>query len=561
MALAMIAGALPARPCHAQWRVNGAPVCQAANAQDHAQIIPDGSGGAIIAWQDFRSGTSYDIYAQKLNAAGVPQWPADGVAICVVQEDQEYPTLVSDGAGGAIILWTDERNGNYDIYAQRVGASGVPLWDADGKPVCTDASDQFHPTTVEDGVGGAIAAWEDLRSGNGAALYVQRVSSSGVQQWQTDGVPLLSARGTGPRYPQIVSDDAQGGIVVWEEDRGLGAGWDVYARRVNAAGVPQWSATGSELCTAAADQYYTTAVSDHLGGAIASWEDGRSVASGWDIYAQRVDVDGVPQWSEDGVPVCTAQKAQEYPFLVADGTGGAIFAWYDYRSSTTSDIYAQWVNVAGAPQWGSDGVALCTADRTQEDVVLASDGAGGAIVSWYDLRSGISSDIYAQGIDAAGAQWPIADGLAVCSEGSGQASQKIASDDAGGAIVTWVDYRGGNADIYAQRMYANGAVASVSPTIAPERFEMFAPSPNPVREGRLTIRFALPSSARVSAQVLDLAGHRVRTLATEREFSAGTQALAWDGRNDAGAGLPAGVYFARVRLGARSETRRVILLH
>ena len=44
-------------------------------------IISDGSGGAIIAWMDSRSGAHCDIYAQRINASGVVQWTADGVAI------------------------------------------------------------------------------------------------------------------------------------------------------------------------------------------------------------------------------------------------------------------------------------------------------------------------------------------------------------------------------------------------------------------------------------------------------------------------------------------------
>ena len=90
---------------------------------------------------------------------------------------------------------------------------------------------------------------------------------------------------------------------------------------------------------------------------------------------------------------------------------------------------------------------------------------------------------------------------------------------------------------------------------------MLAPSPNPTRDGQLTIRFNLASSERVSAEVLDLAGHRVRTLVTEREFSPGSQVLGWDGKNNAGVGLPTGVYFVEVRVGTHAEARRAILLH
>ncbi|MFB3896657.1 MAG: hypothetical protein ACE14V_10185, partial [bacterium] len=42
--------------------------------------------------------------------------------------NQYYPILVSDGSGGAIIAWQDYRNGNYDIYAQSVTTDGfVPV--------------------------------------------------------------------------------------------------------------------------------------------------------------------------------------------------------------------------------------------------------------------------------------------------------------------------------------------------------------------------------------------------------------------------------------------------
>jgi len=46
------------------------------------------------------------------------------VAICTASSEQYSPQIVSDGSGGAIITWTDYRNGNSDIYAQVVNSSG-----------------------------------------------------------------------------------------------------------------------------------------------------------------------------------------------------------------------------------------------------------------------------------------------------------------------------------------------------------------------------------------------------------------------------------------------------
>ena len=156
-------------------------------------ITSDGSGGAIITWMDYRSGT-YDICAQSINASGVVLWTADGVPISTAAGDQLNPTITSDGSGGAIITWMDYRSGTYDIYAQSINASGVVLWTADGVPISTAAGDQLNPTIISDGSGGAIITWEDYRSGT-YDIYAQRINASGAVQWTADGVPISTAAG------------------------------------------------------------------------------------------------------------------------------------------------------------------------------------------------------------------------------------------------------------------------------------------------------------------------------------------------------------------------------
>jgi len=70
-------------------------------------------------------------------------WPTDPLAnlrVCGVQGTQHAPVITTDGAGGAIIAWQDGRSGGtaYHIYAQHVLASGVidPVWPQDGKALC-----------------------------------------------------------------------------------------------------------------------------------------------------------------------------------------------------------------------------------------------------------------------------------------------------------------------------------------------------------------------------------------------------------------------------------------
>lgn len=79
-------------------------------------VVSDGAGGAIISWADER-GVGYDIFVQRLNGAGALQWPVAGVAITNQGYDQTSPAIISDGFGGAIMTWQDQRTGGFDIYA------------------------------------------------------------------------------------------------------------------------------------------------------------------------------------------------------------------------------------------------------------------------------------------------------------------------------------------------------------------------------------------------------------------------------------------------------------
>src|SRR4030042_6654231 len=107
------------------WSANGTAICTAGNEQNDSQLVSDGAGGVIITWVDARSGTS-DIYAQRINAVGVVQWGTNGIPICTATSVQRAPRLVSDGAGGAIITWEDNRSlyFGFNICAQRVTSTG-----------------------------------------------------------------------------------------------------------------------------------------------------------------------------------------------------------------------------------------------------------------------------------------------------------------------------------------------------------------------------------------------------------------------------------------------------
>jgi predicted lipoprotein with Yx(FWY)xxD motif len=360
-----------------QWTTDGVSICTAVSVQEDPKIVSDGVGGAIITWIDHRSG-NFDIYAQRINAEGKVQWTTDGVPISTPVNDQYFPTIVSDEAGGAIITWNDYRSGRgpgySDIYAQRINAAGVVRWTANGVPISTAVNDQEHPTIVGDSAGGAIITWHDYRSGMGADIYAQRINAEGKVQWTADGVPICTDANI-QLTPTITNDGAGGAIITWKDYRDSTGYSDIYAQRINAAGEVQWTADGVPISTAANDQDYPTIVSDGTGSAIITWMDWRS-GSHWEIYAQRINAAGLVQWAADGVPISTAGTS---PTITSDGASGAIITWATLLPST--DIYAQQINAAGLAQWTTGGVPVSTAVKDQAYPTIISDSAGGAIIT------------------------------------------------------------------------------------------------------------------------------------------------------------------------------------
>ena len=94
-------------------------------------MVPSIGGGAIAVWYDHRSGTGVDLYARAIDAAGVPQWTADGVPVCTDASDQAGLAAASDGAEGVIVAWHDRRTPPSDlVYVQRITSAGTiaPGW-------------------------------------------------------------------------------------------------------------------------------------------------------------------------------------------------------------------------------------------------------------------------------------------------------------------------------------------------------------------------------------------------------------------------------------------------
>ncbi|MFX1572975.1 MAG: hypothetical protein ACFFB0_09510 [Promethearchaeota archaeon] len=440
------------------WDENGIAVTTANEDQFEHQVISDGSGGVIIVWKDDRSETNDDIYTQRIDSDGNVLWTLNGTAICTEGSNQYPPVLCSDGAGGAIIAWHDSRNGNSDIFAQRIKSNGVIQWTVNGVPVCVESNDQIDQQICSDGAGGAIITWVDYRPASGNAIYAQRIDSNGDAKWTVNGIPLTNEIVI-VEYPQICSDGAGGAIIAWTKNLGSG-NYDVYAQRINFNGVDQWTTNGEAISTAPGSQRSIKIINNKNGGAVMVWDDYRSLTF-HDIYAQSIDANGIVQWTVNGTPICVSGLSSFYPEFIVDEDGGSIITWQDVRN-LNFDVYAQYIDSNGSIQWKVNGIAICATNENEETPQICSDGGGGAIISWIDTRE-IGYNVYAQRVTPEGDLKWATNGIMITNVTDMDNTEKhlIVSDGLGGAIFTWErGYFFGDADIYAQRLENDAPTSS-----------------------------------------------------------------------------------------------------
>ncbi|MFN0158370.1 MAG: hypothetical protein ACKVRP_09910 [Bacteroidota bacterium] len=429
------------------------PVCVQPNDQQLPVIATDGQGGAIIVWSDKRSGlTNPDIYAQRIDANGIPLWSLNGIPICTDLSAQFSPEVILDQSGGAFIVWLDERDGSADIYAQRVNASGIPQWETNGVAVVTTNGSQSDHVITTDDEGGIIAVWQDTRTDAGD-IYVQRLNTAGVVLWGLNGMPVCNASGK-QSEPTVAADGANGIVVAWTDERTGDA--DVFAQRLDSSGLPLWTSNGVGVVTIPEAHILPTIISDGNYGAIIAWDDWRSTDQ--QIYTQRLDSIGTPLWQMNGRYISDLVGNQLKTTMISDGQGGAIFAYQGNFLGDGIDIYAERIDGNGEALWDSNGVLVTPFDPNQTGLNMIADGERGVIVAWADVRNVPGWDVYAQRLDSSGAVLWDSTGVPVATAENFQAFNLMVSDDNGGAIVVWQDNRNGlEEDVYAQRVAANGA--------------------------------------------------------------------------------------------------------
>lgn len=438
------------------WEHGATPLSATRGNQWGFRSVSDGSGGIIAVWEDQRNGKTFsdDVYAQRISADGQTLWGRDGVAVCTADHEQLHPRLVGDGAGGVIIIWLDRRSGNassvWSVYAQRIDTDGHAAWTPGGVLVAETAENWYDSANlIEDGNGGAIVLWGDTRSGQ-RDIYAQKITSNGSAAWTAGGIPVLASLNQ-EVLEGVAADGAGGAFVVYYLSL-TGSGKGVYVQRIGGTGERLWAGNGPFLTTS---WFNFRALAAGTAGALVSWESG----SGSDVkvYAQLVTPDGTPAWISTGVEVSPPLGAYTRYHAAAGDSGSFLFGWSTV--SGNGDLYVQKVSPEGTRLWGDNGVAVSLDPDRQDEPWVTPDGAGGAFVAWndYPATQGLAEiRVQLQRFASDGSRAWAPGGVTVSD--TSDATNPAISLTGGGVIVAWDAWGGTESDIYARKTLSSGVI-------------------------------------------------------------------------------------------------------
>ena len=269
------------------WELNGIPVFLSEALQSTPRLVSGGADSFYVVWWEVVGYEQWNIVAHRIGMDGKHLW-REPTVISPMEGLQGEPRAVSDGQGGLIVVWQIYENFiNDDFYAQRIDPSGNKIWQENGMPICDAEGIQKNLTITSDGYGGAVAVWRDERDVF-SDLYVQRIGADGTPRWKRNGIPLCIAGGYQDK-PFLTRCGENEFFVAWldfREDYDDKSSDSIYGQKINLEGKTLWAENGIPLCTADGVQQPPYVAASESGQLSVVWSDARSDIG--DIYMHRV---------------------------------------------------------------------------------------------------------------------------------------------------------------------------------------------------------------------------------------------------------------------------------
>lgn len=450
------------------------------------------NGNYVVVWADDRNGDK-DIFARYIHASGYPIGPSFRVNDDTTDMEQNHPAVAMSPSGKFVIVWEDMRDYFNDyskhIYAQRYGIQGKIGGNFRVNDEEARFNNQTHPVAAMNNDDGFVVVWEDDRN-NYRYIYGHRFDSAGVSlgaDFRIDDNP----DDFNLADPTVGMDSSGRFTVAWSDRRGNPYHDDVYAKRYDKNGNqlgPEFRVNGEAIYI----QQRPRIGMGLSGDFVIAWDDNRNSITYCDIYARRFDNTGAPQGNDFKVNTATGHY-NAYSAVALDSAGNFTIAWDEGLF-----IYARRYDYSGTPLGEPFKVGQTPAGGlyNANDPSISMGKSGNCHIVFVQGAMYAQDSILAQRYNSEGipqqSPYRIQDAMVH----SWQMNPAVAMDRSGCFSVVWYDQYNEyySSDIYLQRYNASGDTSGENVKVHEELFVPGRDQVNPAvavaPQGRITVAYS-----------------------------------------------------------------------
>ncbi len=341
-----------------------------------SQSVPKVSsvtGGKIaFAWVEEIEPGKKALFVQQVNSRIQFSWTGQPGGVVATRPEgviTEYAVSL-DGRNNTNIGWIEKVEGSkHLIKLNRIDGDGS-LARETATVVEEGGSQKSNLQVLAAPNFGAALIWIDVQGGNSLIKFAL-VDSSG-----RSGEPDIISTVDGlVRSLSVITVQNGDHYLVWEA---AGRNKDIFHQLISPRGNPKWS-NGGKKAVSNQGVNTTPVAAEISGGDIAlSWIN--EAAGDENIFLQKFDEKGNGQWGLNGVTTGKIKGRQFSQVLDGDNSGSVYIAWLDRRDNKT-EIFAQKFNAAGKPEWEDDGIPVSNSQNPEKSYLqLSFDGKEGAIM-------------------------------------------------------------------------------------------------------------------------------------------------------------------------------------
>ena len=322
-----------------------------------AQIIEDGDGGVIISYGDHDLHSSFRLRIQKVNSSGNFLWGQTGVRVTLAETDQGVQKIVSDGAGGAVIIWIDTL-AEYRI--NRINSLGQRMWGDSG---------------IVLGINGYYDKPILIKTTNNK--FVASAERNTFKYFDMDGNVFYTNNVT---WLENIISDGQGGIIITSRGGQWPYNWQLRSQRKDSLGNNLWQ----DPYIVVAESLYINTINTVINNNEYYYFSWIGKKNGIDrvVQFQGLKPDGSKLFANGSLAVSNYPVDALLGGILPSDSLSVVLVWEDFRQN--DGVFAQRIDSFGMKLWDTIDIRLY--DGAYADLITTTDGNGGVIgIGWHQF--------------------------------------------------------------------------------------------------------------------------------------------------------------------------------